>query len=430
MKFNLFKSTLSFKKKALGFTLFEVLIVIAITAIMASVGISSYVGQQKARLLDNTVQEIVGFLRYAQQKSIAQEQGGQWGVRFENSLEQGNFYALYFDPDSGAFQDSHNHSLVKKIKDKILSIFHPFYAFAKANTETERHYLPSGIKYQIPEEGTPEEGKHVYILFQSLTGFLSLGYSYPEQPYQQIILEDSTGRTANIIVCKQGLITYNEDIKICGEIDLTPPVVGEVMVSDTNFGSFVSSPFKLSASVHEPEGGLVSCEYTINGGIDWYEAIKSGTGPSYTCTKTGIIAADGASLTLNMQAKSEGGTGTGTPIIKTIDSVAPTCSDDWIDNWTINSPVNTILSCNDDGSGVTSIKYCVDVANACSPAINYTNPVAISCASGSTCIQYIRYQSKDNVGNASPIYSKKIRQDRQAPTDGALSITPDDKKIS
>ena len=43
------------------------------------------------------------------------------------------------------------------------------------------------------------------MFVQSLTGFLSLGGSYP-QPYQQIILEDATGKTANIVVCKQGLI--------------------------------------------------------------------------------------------------------------------------------------------------------------------------------------------------------------------------------
>ena len=78
MKFKLLKQRLSFKKRVFGFTLLEVLIVIALTATIAGVGISSYIGQQRAKALDNTVQEIVGFLRYAQQKSIAQEQGGQW----------------------------------------------------------------------------------------------------------------------------------------------------------------------------------------------------------------------------------------------------------------------------------------------------------------------------------------------------------------
>ncbi|MDD3491778.1 MAG: prepilin-type N-terminal cleavage/methylation domain-containing protein [Candidatus Pacebacteria bacterium] len=423
MKFKLLKQRLSFKKRVFGFTLLEVLIVIALTATIAGVGISSYVGQQRVKLLDNTVQEIVGFLRYAQQKSIAQEQGGQWGVRFENSLEEGNFYTLNFDPDSGAFQDNYN--LVKIIKDKILSFFRPFYAFARVITETERHYLPSGIKYQ-----TPEDNDHVYVLFQSLTGFLSLGGSYPQQPYQQIILEDATGKTANIVVCKQGLITYNEDIGICGELDFTPPEIGEIIASNTSFGSYVSSPFKLSTTIHEPEGKLAFCEYTVNGS-DWHEATISGTGPQYTCSKLGIVAEDRANLTLNMRATSEGGIGIGSPIIKTVDAKSPTCSDNWVDEDWITAPsVNVSMGCNDDGSGVDSIKYCVDTGNTCSPSISYTSPVTISCEPGSTCVQYIRYQSKDKVGNTSQAYYKRIRQDRQAPIDGNLSAIPDMEKVS
>ncbi|NMA48548.1 MAG: hypothetical protein GX947_02060 [Tissierellia bacterium] len=423
MKFKLLKQRLSFKNRVFGFTLLEVLIVIALTATIAGVGISSYIGQQRAKALDNTVQEIVGFLRYAQQKSIAQEQGGQWGVHFENSLEQGSFYALNFDPDSGAFQNNHN--LANKIKDTVRSLFRPFYAFARVINETERHYLPSGIKYQ-----TPEENDYAYVLFQSLTGFLSLGYSYPSgQSYQQITLEDSAGRTANIIICKQGLIASNADIGICGELDFTPPEIGGIIASNTSFDSYVSSPFKLSAGVYEPEGKLSSCEYTINGGSDWYEATKSGTGPNYTCTKTGIVAENGVSLILNMRATSEGGIGTGNAIQKTVDAISPICSDDWIDNWTATSPKNITINCSDDGSGVSSVKYCIDETNTCSPSTNYTNSVSMSCGSGSTCSQYIRYQGKDNVGNASSVSSQKIRQDREGPTNGILTTEYDEYEI-
>ncbi len=46
------------------------------------------------KLLEFTTQEIVGYLRYAQQKSIGQEGGNQWGIHFENPV-QAMIFILY-----------------------------------------------------------------------------------------------------------------------------------------------------------------------------------------------------------------------------------------------------------------------------------------------------------------------------------------------
>jgi hypothetical protein len=54
----------------------------------------------------------------------------------------------------------------------------------------------------------------------------------------------------------------------------------------------------------------------------------------------------------------------------------------------------------------------------------------VSCAAGSTCTQYARYYTKDNVNNTSSTYSKTVRQDKQAPTDGTLIATPGDTQVS
>lgn len=81
--------------KNLGFTLLELLIVIGITGILATIGVSTYISHQKSKLLDTTAQEIVNYLKYAQQKSIAQETQSQWGVHFENPTSGQGFYALY-----------------------------------------------------------------------------------------------------------------------------------------------------------------------------------------------------------------------------------------------------------------------------------------------------------------------------------------------
>ncbi len=355
-----------------AFTLLETLIVIGITGILAGVGVSSYINQQKAKLLDSTAQEIVGYLRYAQQKSMAQEEGKQWGVHFENSASGNDFYALY----SGASYTS----------------------------PAETRYLPKELEFQLPSSGNS-----VNMSFEKLTGFLS-GASY-----EQIILQDFSGNAENVLVCRQGIVASNRDISVCGEIDITAPIVSSVTASNVSYGSYVDSPFDLSANINEEQGGLLSCEYTINGGSNWYTATRSGTGPSYTCTKTGISAANGANLTLNMRATSQGGTGTGTSISRTIDTVAPTCSDNWTDNWTTTTPVNITIASNDTASGVGSTKYCIDTTNTCTPTTVGTS-VSVICASGSACTQYIRYAAWDNVNNTSSVYSKRVRQDKQNPT--------------
>src|SRR5680860_90446 len=357
---------MKFKK---GFTLLELLIVVAITTILAGVGISSYINQQKDKSLDFIAQEIVGYLRYAQQKSIAQEGNNQWGVHFENPISGDDFYALY----TGAIYTS----------------------------SEETHYLPTSINFQIPSSGNS-----IDMSYEKLIGSLS------DDSNQQIILQNTGGSIKNVLTCQQGLIAYDRDIGVCGGIDATSPVVSNVTASNISYTTYVDSPFDLSADINEEDGDISSCGYTINGGTDWYVATVRGYGPNYTCTKTGITSSDGTSLTLNMRATSSGGTGTGTSILRTVDAVAPGASDNWTDDdWTTSSPVSITITPSDARSGVASTKYCVDTANACSPSTFYTVPVSVSCASGSTCTQYVRYAAWDNVNNVSPTYSKRVRQE-------------------
>ncbi|MFA5392117.1 MAG: type II secretion system protein [Candidatus Paceibacterota bacterium] len=371
-----------------GFTMIELLIVIGITAVLSVVSVGFYANQQKAKLLESTAQEIASYLKYTQQKSVSQEQGLQWGIHFDNPTSGSDFYALY----TGTTYSS----------------------------AVETKYLPAGITFQTPTPGSSTDAS-----YEKLTGLLYGG------SYQQIILVNTSGLTKNILTCQQGLISYNADISVCGGIDTTPPVVSSVTASNTSHSSYVDSPFDLSASINEEQGGISSCEYTINGGTNWYSANFSGTGPDYTCSKTNITSSDGSSLTLNIRTTSNGGIGTGSSIDRTVDDVEPTCSDDWTDNWTVTSPVNITISSIDTGnSGLASTKYCVDTLNICYPSTSYTVPVAVSCVSGSTCTQYIRYAAWDNVNNVSSIYSKRVRQDLQAPTDGILTATPGDSQVS
>jgi type II secretory pathway pseudopilin PulG len=163
-KFNTkYKNFCKIKK---GFTLLETLIVVGVTVAIAGVGISSYVGQQRVKLLESTAREIVGYLRYAQQKSISQEQGLQWGVRFENPASGSDFYALY----TGTTYSS----------------------------PLEIKYLPAGITFQ-----TPAQGNSVNVSFEKLTGVSTISTT------QSITIKSTvTNSTTTISISGQGVIFY------------------------------------------------------------------------------------------------------------------------------------------------------------------------------------------------------------------------------
>ena len=144
----------------------ELLIVVAISTILAGVGISSYINQQRAKLLDASVYKIVGYLRYAQQKSIAQESGNQWGIHFENPASGDDFYSLY----TGATYTS----------------------------PEETRYLSSGIEYE-----DPATGNSVDVSFDKLTGINAAGTT------QSITIKSTvTNSTSTISISSQGLISY------------------------------------------------------------------------------------------------------------------------------------------------------------------------------------------------------------------------------
>lgn len=68
-----------------GFTLVEVLIVVAILVIVSSVtflGLSRYKGGEDLEL---TMSEAVAVIREAQRRSITEQDGKQWGIRFSNA---------------------------------------------------------------------------------------------------------------------------------------------------------------------------------------------------------------------------------------------------------------------------------------------------------------------------------------------------------
>jgi len=120
-----------------GFTLFEILIVIAFMAIMGTIGIGYYLNYYRQTILKTTTDKIVAFVYETQQKSINQQDLSQWGVHFENP--------------SG---------------DDV-----PFYASFKGSTyseASEQKFLDGALDYIYPADG-----ESVDVVFSKITGKVS-----------------------------------------------------------------------------------------------------------------------------------------------------------------------------------------------------------------------------------------------------------------
>lgn len=199
---------MNFKGKTFGFTLLELLIVVGITTILAGVGVSSYINQQRVKLLDTAAQEIVGYLHYTQQKSIAQEGGNQWGIHFENSTSGNDFYALY----TGTSYTS----------------------------SAETRYLPKGIEFATPASNETIDITFYKLIGDSMGGVITIcGYS---------------NQCTSITVLSQGLVIY-------GATRMTVGYSWNSRIGWINFGYTGGN-----MSVPDGAGDLSGLAYSNNGG--------------------------------------------------------------------------------------------------------------------------------------------------------------------
>jgi len=82
------------KKKDLGFSLLEIIIVIAIFSILATVSMSDFVSSKKTSDLNNNVKEFVSTIKLAQSKTVSSENYSQYGVYINTSVSP-NQYTLF-----------------------------------------------------------------------------------------------------------------------------------------------------------------------------------------------------------------------------------------------------------------------------------------------------------------------------------------------
>jgi len=118
-----------------GFTLLELLLALGVIAGLAAIAAVIYLGAYRQAMLDSAGQEMMVYLRFAQQRSISQEEGIGWGVHFENPSSGNPFFALFTG--------------------------NPY----NQNNIRERIFLPPQLKYLVPDSG-----QSIDVMFDKLTG--------------------------------------------------------------------------------------------------------------------------------------------------------------------------------------------------------------------------------------------------------------------
>ncbi|MFZ2414884.1 MAG: fibronectin type III domain-containing protein, partial [Minisyncoccia bacterium] len=204
-----------------------------------------------------------------------------------------------------------------------------------------------------------------------------------------------------------------------GSLTITPSTATHVPGTITT----MSAPFTSTVTI-------TGCEYTLNGGTNWYASTLSGSIPNYTCTQSNITGfTDGSSYSLNMRATNGAGTTAATATARTGDTIGPTVTDNWTDIWHDASSSSIDVVPSDARSGIFTTKFCNDFTDTCDPSTGtVATHYAIICAD--TCTYYVRYASWDNVGNASSVYSRTFKIDVEAPTNPVLTATAGDTQIS
>lgn len=179
---------LSFKK---GFTLLELLIVIAIVSLISIIGIGFYANYNESLEIDSTSKIIISDLRQAQSNSMSGLGGFKWGIHFVNGVD--DYYELFSTPT-----DYNNISKV------VLS----------------KNYLSNGISFAEPTDGLSKD-----IIFDKISGSSS----------DSSIGIISQNNIKNIYVSSVGIIS-NDVIEIPVVYSLSLTKIG------TGNGTITSSP--------------------------------------------------------------------------------------------------------------------------------------------------------------------------------------------
>lgn len=153
-----------------GFTLLELLVVIALIIISAAVAYVSLAGKRSAADLTATTQQIGSLLRQAQNDAMTQKYDVAWGVHFSNATATAPFYVLFTT------------------------------SYSTATVVGSPYLLPPTVSYVT---STLNSGATLNIIFSSITGTASastsIGLYMPEQ---------SVALSSTISIASSGSVSY------------------------------------------------------------------------------------------------------------------------------------------------------------------------------------------------------------------------------
>jgi len=181
-----------------GFTLIEILISVSILVVILGFGFSSYLGARNHQALRSQVDVLVVDIRETMSRAKAQEDGAQWGIRFENPTGVGNDYYDIWQGGSYA-----------------------------TGTITKHVTLGTGIDFSEPADGTSTD-----IIFSKATGL-------PQASSTISFASTRSKDTGDITLGAFGTLTYLVDDHIDRPSPGVPTVVTET--AETHGGQGINS---------------------------------------------------------------------------------------------------------------------------------------------------------------------------------------------
>lgn len=198
--FTEFRKMKFFKKN--GFTLIEVLVVVAITTVVTGVGFTMFSSYRRSQNLKLSTNEIVSAIRDTQKRSITQENGKQWGIRFENATTTHTFTSF-----SGSSYAS--------------------------GTIGQLYDLKRGIEF-----GNPPAGNIFDLIFSPITGTVS------GKKVISLITGSGDGLVSDIVINSLGRVTTRLDTGLVGywHFDEGTSTVAYDATGNENNGTLTNGP--------------------------------------------------------------------------------------------------------------------------------------------------------------------------------------------
>jgi hypothetical protein len=179
-------------------------------------------------------------------------------------------------------------------------------------------------------------------------------------------------------------------------IDTVPPETQFSIAGVPQSSGWFTSPVGVSLAATDATSGVVAIRYRFNGGswTDYTGAFTFGDG-RWNVEYYSIDAAGNSEQVRSVAAN--------------VDTTPPVTADNAPIVW-LYEDFTVQLNASDETSGVAVIYSCADTTNTCEPAAGSTS-IQLS-----ESINYVRYYSIDNAGNAEPVHVKLVKLDKTPPT--------------